>query len=133
MPAAIAKNVAMSLLTAATLLLAGCAGTSRGCASCNAENFGADWIVVQYRMDGSPVNCWQLRSTSIVNEPHSDGIYWQTPNGHLVHVSGWYNRVQVIGSFESAAKEVGVDLASCPGGRYEAVRKTTPEPGKGSQ
>lgn len=105
------------------LLLVGCAGTSRSCASCNAENFGADWIIVQYRVDGVPINCWQLRQVSVANEQGSDGIYWATPSGNLIHISGWYNRVQVKGSFESAAKEVGIDLAACPGGRYNEPKK----------
>jgi hypothetical protein len=29
------------------LLLAGCAGVSRDCSSCNAEHFGSDWIIVK--------------------------------------------------------------------------------------
>lgn len=103
------------------LLFAGCAGTQRSCASCNAENFGADWVVVQYKYDGAPVNCWKLPQTSIDNEAHSDGIYWLEPSGHLVHISGWYNRVQVShNDFEGAAKSIGIDLSRCAGGQYKA-------------
>lgn len=103
-----------------SLLLVGCAGMERECSSCGAQNFGADWIVVQYRNDGVPVVCWQLRETSVTNEEHSDGIYWKAPEGHLVHISGWYNRVQVDhGDYAGAAKSLGIDLASCKGGRYE--------------
>lgn len=50
---------------------------------------------------------------------HTDGIFWQSPDGHLVHISGWYNRVQVQnGDFEGAARQLGIDLASCSEGRY---------------
>lgn len=101
------------------LFLTGCAGWSRSCAGCNAESFGADWIVVQYRMDGTPINCWQIRNKSVANEPQSDGIWWESEDGHLIHVSGHYNRVQVVrGDFKGAAKEVGIDLNKCPGGHY---------------
>ena len=94
--------------------LSGCAGTSRGCAALGAESFGADWVVAQYRYDGSVLRCWRLPGTSIGNEPHSDGIFWQSPEGHLVHISGWYNRVQVeAGAWGSAAASIGVDLKGC--------------------
>jgi hypothetical protein len=102
-------------------LLVGCAGMERECASCNAESYGADWIIVQYRNDGQPMNCWRLRETSVTNEPGSDGIYWKGPHGHLVHISGHYNRVQVMhGDYEGAAKSIGIDLAACQDGRYLA-------------
>jgi len=96
----------------ALLVVAGCAGMDRGCSSCVAENMGGDWIIIQYRFDGSPMACWKLRGTSVTNEEHSDGIYWKGPTGHLVHISGWYNRVQVTnGDFDGAAKSVGVVLS----------------------
>ena len=101
------------------IFMIGCAGMQRSCASCNAENYGADWIVVTNGTDGKIINCWKLNNVSIANEEHSDGIYWQTTDHHLVHISGWYNRVQVYGgNFAAAAKTVDVDLARCPGGRY---------------
>ncbi len=94
------------------LLLAGltaCAGMQRECAGCSAERFGADWIVVQHRADGGLIRCWKLKSTSIDNEEHSDGIWWQSPEGHLVHISGWYNRVQVTGGdWATAARQLGL-------------------------
>lgn len=102
------------------LLLAGCAGTQRDCQSCNASNFGADWVVVQYAANGRPINCWQLRNTGISNEIQSDGIFWSDgETGHLVHISGWYDRVQVAGGrFGQAAASVGVKLNQCTGGAY---------------
>jgi len=101
------------------LFLFGCAGYQRGCASGIAQTFGGDWVVVQYKADGNPINCWKLENTSISNEEHSDGIYWLETSGHLVHISGWYNRVQVKGSdFDAAAKLVGVDMKYCKDGKY---------------
>jgi len=100
------------------IFMVGCAGIDRDCSSCNASNFGADWIVVQYGFDGTPINCWKLSGTAISNEDKSDGIFW-TGHGHLVHISGWYNRIQVDGGrFEEAAKLIGVDLSRCNDGVY---------------
>ncbi len=101
------------------LFLAGCAGLSRDCSSCMAGATGADWLVVQFKMDGEPINCWQLQNVSMSNEERSDGIFWQSVDGHLVHLSGWYNRVQVgNGGWKSAAAALGVDLERCTGGKY---------------
>lgn len=99
---------------AMSLLLVGCAGYQRGCTNKIAITFGSDWLVVQHAADGSVSNCWKLASTSIGNEEKSDGIYWQSPNGHLIHLSGWYTRVQVAKeSWKDAAAELKVDLSKC--------------------
>ena len=109
----------------ALLLLAGCAGWERDCNSSVASSFGGDWIVLQYGMDGSPINCWKLKDTAISNEAHTDGIFWQDPGGHLVHISGWYNRVQVSnGDYTGAAKAIGINIDSCTGGKYVSPVKT---------
>lgn len=102
------------------LSLAGCVGLQRDCSSMWASDVtGADWIVVQYGYDGHPVACWQLRGVGITNEPHSDGIFWREGAGHLVHISGWYNRVQVAsGDFDTAAKLLSVNRDHCTGGKY---------------
>jgi hypothetical protein len=101
------------------LLCAGCAGWQRDCNSSVAGSFGGDWVVVQYGFDGAPINCWKLKDTAISNEAHTDGIFWQDPDGHLVHISGWYNRVQVNnGNYAGAAKAVGIDIDRCTGGKY---------------
>lgn len=105
----------------AAMFLVGCAGVERDCSSWNAGAYGADWLIVQYRFDGTPVNCWQLHDVSVSNEQASDGIYWTGGGGHLVHISGWYNRVQVAGGdFPGASKVVGINLAACGGGKYDA-------------
>lgn len=103
----------------AALLITGCAGISRDCSSCWASSTGGDWVIVQYRFDGTPMNCWELRNTPVSNEQGTDGIYWQDRGGHLVHISGWYNRVQVQGErWAEAAGTVGVDDARCKNGVY---------------
>lgn len=55
-----------------------------------------------------------------VLQSSSDGIYWKdTKTGHLVHISGWYNRVQVEnGRFEEACELTGVKLEYIKNGRY---------------
>lgn len=96
------------------ILLAGCAGQMRSCSAGMAERFGADWLIAQYKTDGTPLHCWRLPDTSVVNETGSDGIYWKDPRGHLVHISGWYNRVQVTGGdWAGAAASIGVDIGVC--------------------
>lgn len=103
-------------------LVSGCAGFNRSCSSFNAQNFGADWIVAQYDMNGHPYNCWKLTNVSVANEEGSDGIHWAEGTlGHLVHISGWYDRVQVQGGdFAGAAQLVGVDVNQCGNGHYPA-------------
>ena len=107
-------------MVVALVALVGCAGTARNCASCSANRFGADWIVVQYRVDGTPFLCWRLDGVSIDNEQNSDGIYWlDSKTGNLVHISGAYSRVQVSSSrWEEAAAHLGVVLAKCSNGAY---------------
>lgn len=105
-----------SLVTMATsvCLVASCAGTVRSCSSCSAESFGGDWVVVQYTLSGQVLHCWRLPNTSIVNESDSDGIYWENPEGSLVHISNFYNRVQVSdGNWDSAYRELSVTESQC--------------------
>lgn len=123
------------LLLLVLVLVSACVGVERGCSSCMARNMGSDWIVVQYRLDGSPLNCWRLENAWVANEAASDGIFWRSPEGHLVHLAGHYNCVQVTrGDFVEAAKELGIDPALCPGGRYltpGAGKKSVEAPGQG--
>jgi hypothetical protein len=105
------RSLAMFLLA----LFTGCAGYWRSCSSCNAESFGADWVIVQMDMNGYPYRCWELPKTSVSNEPASDGIYWEERGGgNLVHISGHYNRVQVVGAnWDRAFAELGLTRESC--------------------
>jgi len=101
------------------VFLCGCAGLARDCSSCNAESFGSQWIIVQYGFDGTPINCWQEMNAAVSNESGTDGIYWKH-GPHLVHISGFYSRVQVANNdFSSAANAIGIDLARCSGGIYK--------------
>jgi hypothetical protein len=95
--------------------LGACAGTQRGCASCAATEMGADWVVVQMDMNGHAFRCWRLNSVSIANEPQSDGIYWlDSESGNLVHISGLYNRVQVVDDhWDHAYHELGLTQDLC--------------------
>lgn len=96
------------------LALVGCTGMERGCSVLVAENLGADWIILKTDMAGKPFRCWQLEDASVTNESASDGIYWKAPNGHLVHVSGFYDRVQVTGGdWNGAFKELGLTAEQC--------------------
>lgn len=110
----------------ALLFLPGCAGFSRDCSAGCASSFGADWVVVTNGVDGKVINCWKLSNVSLVNEPSSDGIWWKdTATGHLVHISGWYSRVQVTGGdFASAGTQLGVDIGRCAGGKYRDAVET---------
>ena len=111
----------------ALALLVGCAGTQRSCSSSCAGEFGADWLIVQYSANGQVLNCWRLDGVSVANESSSDGIYWLAEDGHLVHLSGWYNRVQVERrDWDGAARALGVDLAACPDGRVPPSPERVP-------
>lgn len=96
------------------LMFSSCAGFSRGCSSKVATAFGWDWLVAQYRLDGEVLRCWKLVGISIGAEEHGDGIVWKSPDGHLIHIAGWYNRVQVDhGDWAGAAASIGVDIKKC--------------------
>lgn len=97
-------------------LLVGCAYVDRGCSSCGATAFGADWVVVELtEMGAKPYRCWELRNTTITSETQSDGIYWKDPNtGNLIHVSGSYDYVQVMnGNWNSAFAQLNLDRQAC--------------------
>lgn len=96
------------------VVLQSCAGWEKGCSSGCASSLGADWIIVQYTMSGEPFRCWALENVSVDNEAQSDGIYWLTPTRNLVHISGTYNRVQVVGNrWDEGYAEVGLTEAGC--------------------
>ncbi len=102
------------------VFLLGCASTQRDCSASVNETFGGDWVIAQYGFDGKPINCWNLRNVAITTEEHSEGIYWQdSSTGNLIHLSGWYSRVQVSkNNHEAAAKSLGVELQYCTNGKY---------------
>jgi hypothetical protein len=103
------------------ILLTSCAAWDRECAQCGTEVHGANWLVVQLKMDGEIKNCWQLKDLAVANERSSDGIWWVDRN-EQVHISGWYNYVQVH-DWNTAAVTLGVNLAQCTGGRYHTLEE----------
>ena len=114
----------------AAIILTGCASVERGCSDFGADNFGANWIVVQYDYHMNPANCWRVEGQSITSETGSDGIYWVSNTGNLIHLSGWYNRVQVEGTWHNAADELGIELNRCVGGQYKTDDEVEIEEGK---
>lgn len=96
------------------LLLCSCAGIGRRCSSACASGLGADWIIVQLDGFGRPMRCWELHDVSVANEEASDGVYWNSSDGHLVHISGFYNRIQVENKgWDVAYGELGLTKELC--------------------
>jgi hypothetical protein len=92
----------------------GCASFDRGCSNFTADSFGSDWVVTKSDYLGNPYRCWVLTNTSITNEKTSDGIYWKSSGGHLVHIAGNYDRVQVVnGNWTEAFLELGLTQETC--------------------
>lgn len=100
------------------LLTTACAGTQKQCAAYKASRFGADWIVVQYTQDGRPFHCWKLTGVAL-DSGTGGNVDWKDPGGHMMHITGWENRVQVVDrDFAGAARLVGVDASRCGEGIY---------------
>lgn len=98
------------------VLLGGCAYLDRGCSSCGATAFGADWIVVELTEAGAKLyRCWELTNTTITSEESSDGIYWKdSSTGNLIHVSGSYDYVQVKNNnWADAFRQLNLSRESC--------------------
>jgi hypothetical protein len=102
-------------------LVAGCAGFNKSCSQFSAASFGSDWIVVQYTQDGKPFHCWKLTGAS-VESSQGGNVDWQDPkNGHLMHITGWENRVQVQHKdWPGAGKLLNIDVNQCDNGVYPA-------------
>ena len=91
------------LLLATVASVTSCTSLSREVSRLTATSFGADYIVVKRDMLGKPFLCWKLKNVTVTSERTSDGIYWQHPTGHLIHISGNYDYVQVKhGDYDSA-------------------------------
>lgn len=118
------KKVFTLILALTALFLVAC---EKSCQQCNRTTTswkGADFMVVQFDQDGKPFNCWKLQDVAIVDDDHSGGIWWTDDrSGDLVHISGWYNYIQIGGGMTGetsvdAAKALGIDLFRCGHGRY---------------
>ena len=86
------------LMTGIVLLIAlaviGPNGIKTGCAGWQASVYGSDWIVVQYAQSGCVLSSWELKDEAIENEDGSDGIFFVSEEGDVVHLSGHYTYVQ---------------------------------------
>lgn len=71
----------------------GPAGCTNKFSAWKASAYGSDWLVVQYAMDGTVMNSWDLQNCAIHSESQSDGIYFTTEHG-VIHLSGHYLYVQ---------------------------------------
>ena len=102
---------------------AACAGMNKMCSQTGASMFGSDWIVAQYDFNGKPFHCWKLRNAA-VDSSEGGNVDWKDPNGgHLVHLTGWENRVQVKdGDFVGAGQLIGIDANQCANGIYSTVK-----------
>jgi len=115
------------------ITMTGCASASRWCTSCTAQHAGADYVVVQMDYDGRPFRCWKLTGVSIVSETSSDGIYWESDEGTLVHLSGNYNYVQKGDSWDETFAELGLTEDTCRAIRslrYNPVTRQYRRPGQ---
>jgi len=76
------------------LLCYGPAGIKTGVSGWKASAYGSDWLVVQYAQSGCVITYWELENEAVQNESGSDGIYFVTEEGPVVHLSGHYAYVQ---------------------------------------
>ncbi len=72
----------------------GPAGIKTGVYGWKASAYGSDWLVVQYAQSGCVITSWELENEAVQNESSSDGIYFVTEKGPVVHLSGHYTFVQ---------------------------------------
>lgn len=75
-------------------VIMGPAGIKTSFKGWQASAYGSDWIVVQYAQSGCVITHWKLEDEAIHNESDSDGIYFVTEEGPVVHLSGHYVYVQ---------------------------------------
>ena len=104
----------LALVISGVLMCAGPAGLKTGLSSWQASAYGSDWLVVQYAQSGCTIATWELRDEAIKNEGDSDGIYFVSEGGAVVHLSGHYVYVQSPTPKE-AAQLLG--LGPCGGAR----------------
>ena len=70
-----------------------------------ADAYGSDWLVVQYDMTGSPIQYWELKDKSIGSEFNSDGIFFTDNDNLVIHLSGFYNYIEIKDNNFEKAKE----------------------------
>ena len=82
------------LLLGGGLLCWGPAGIKTTFSGWQASAYGSDWLVVQYAQSGCVITSWELEDEAVQNESSSDGIFFVTEEGPVVHLSGHYAYVQ---------------------------------------
>ena len=87
--------VVVAVILLGIFLVIGPKGCSRHYNAWVSDAYGADWLVVQYAMDGSIIAKWRLANKSIGNESNSDGIFFLDSSGNIVHLSGHYIYVRI--------------------------------------
>lgn len=117
--------IGVVVLVGSGLLISECRGCQRKAQDIWAGGVGADWIIIERRLDGTPYQCWMLEDVSVANEGSSDGIYWENENGNLIHISGSYDRVQVLNDhWSDALEEINMTREAC-----NKVQSRTYDPG----
>jgi hypothetical protein len=86
--------VMISALVGGVMLCVGPAGIKTQMSGWSASAYGSDWLVVQYAQSGCVIASWELENEAIQNEGSSDGIYFVTEEGPVVHLSGHYTYAQ---------------------------------------
>lgn len=76
------------------VLCSGPAGMKTTLLGWTASAYGSDWLIVQYAQSGCVITHWNLKNEAVQNEDRSDGIYFVTEEGAVVHLSGHYAYVQ---------------------------------------
>jgi hypothetical protein len=86
--------VALVVIGGGFLICMGPAGLKTSVAGWQASAYGSDWMVIQYAQSGCIIANWELENEAVQNEGESDGIYFVTEEGPVVHLSGHYTYVQ---------------------------------------
>jgi hypothetical protein len=87
----------VGLVVIVIFLALGPKGCSRNFAAWSAKAYGANWLVVQYTQSGGVIACWNLKNGSVTSEANSDGIFFKTNESNIVHLSGHYVYMQLLG------------------------------------
>jgi len=84
----------LAVILIGVVVCMGPAGIKTQFSGWQASAYGSDWLVVQYAQSGCVITHWDLENEAVQNETNSDGIYFVTEEGPVVHLSGHYAYVQ---------------------------------------
>ena len=102
--AAVVVALAAAVFLGGWFVVSGPAGMSRQFQNWTANWGGSDWLVVQYNQSGGVISSWELHGKSVESESGCDGIYFTDNDGNIVHLSGHYVFVQIVGGEWKAAR-----------------------------